>query len=74
MSESIGYERETKDGDVCWANVESDMVGKPSVALHVRSSGAPTGSTAWFDPDEADALAAALVATAAEVRRMRGER
>ena len=27
-----------------------------------------------LDPDEADALAAALVATAAEVRRMRSER
>lgn len=73
MSETIGYEYETTDGDVCWADVGSNA-GTPSVALSVCNSGAPASGVIHLDPDEADALAAALTATAAEVRRMREER
>lgn len=67
------YEAKIGDGRVVVWPVMPKSGAK--VSLLVTDGGLPLGAENMdLDPEEADALAAALVATAAEVRRMRGER
>ena len=74
MRTKIEINREDgSNAEVYYARGDSDSEADNGVGLYVKDA---SGSDVIvsIEPDEADALAAALMTTAAEVRRMRGER